>query len=236
MSRAILYHGQASEFIVVLVTPTHSFICVESKGAMKLLKQKREDSMKHPMTLLALLTSSVPAIPAVVAAPINTKRFHPAATKNGRNLCAHRWLKQLMPNGSSQEFKVYWDSLEKTRQANYDIEASNLSKSSRSSPAARYISQAPGLASINVAISRLSIDGTRHLSTLIYGHPAVQIPSISVVLRARASDRFSLGMNHRVCPRLDKIVDLKQYASALQIIETTKPEKWTFYDRLPTLL
>ncbi|KAG2124571.1 hypothetical protein BD769DRAFT_1467786 [Suillus cothurnatus] len=68
----------------------------------------------------------VPAIPAVVAAPINTKRFRPAATKNGRNLCAYRWLKQLMPNGSSQEFKVYWDSLEKTRQANYDIEASNL--------------------------------------------------------------------------------------------------------------
>ncbi|KAG2106156.1 uncharacterized protein F5147DRAFT_774967 [Suillus discolor] len=31
-----------------------------------------------------------------------------------------------MPNGSSQDFKVYWDSLEKTRQASYDIEASNL--------------------------------------------------------------------------------------------------------------
>jgi hypothetical protein len=50
------------------------------------------------------------------------------------------------------------------------------------------------LASISVATSRLSIDGKRHLSTLIYGHPAVQIPSISVVLRARASDRFSLGL------------------------------------------
>ncbi|KAG1870296.1 hypothetical protein F4604DRAFT_1926507 [Suillus subluteus] len=93
---------------------------------MKLLKQKRKDSMKQPQTLNDTPSSTMPAIPAVVAAPINTKRFHPAATKNGRNLCAHHWLKQLMPNGSSQEFKVYWDSLEKTRQANYDIEASNL--------------------------------------------------------------------------------------------------------------
>ncbi|KAG2029412.1 hypothetical protein BDR03DRAFT_987771 [Suillus americanus] len=56
----------------------------------------------------------------------NTKKFRPATTKNGRNLCAHCWLKQLMPNGFSQDFKVYWDSLEKTRQASYDIEASNL--------------------------------------------------------------------------------------------------------------
>ncbi|KAG1869750.1 hypothetical protein C8R48DRAFT_670991 [Suillus tomentosus] len=68
----------------------------------------------------------VPAIPAVIATPINTKRFRPAATKNGRNLCAYRWLKHLMSNGSSQEFKVYWDSLKKKCQANYNIEASNL--------------------------------------------------------------------------------------------------------------
>ncbi|KAG1788450.1 uncharacterized protein HD556DRAFT_1312040 [Suillus plorans] len=56
----------------------------------------------------------------------NTKKFCPATTKNGRNHCTHRWLKQLMPNRSSQDFKVYWDSLEKTRQASYDIEASSL--------------------------------------------------------------------------------------------------------------
>ncbi|KIK43072.1 hypothetical protein CY34DRAFT_804242 [Suillus luteus UH-Slu-Lm8-n1] len=54
------------------------------------------------------------------------QEFRPAAIKNGRNLCAHRWLKQLMPNGSSQDFKVYRDSLEKTHQASYDIKASNL--------------------------------------------------------------------------------------------------------------
>jgi hypothetical protein len=54
------------------------------------------------------------------------------------------------------------------------------------------------LASISVATGRLSIDGTRHLSTLIYGHPAAQVPSISVVLRARASGRFSLGLSREV--------------------------------------
>ncbi|KAG1895749.1 uncharacterized protein F5891DRAFT_1193753 [Suillus fuscotomentosus] len=35
-------------------------------------------------------------------------------------------VKGLMPNCSLPEFKTYWDSLEKTRRGNYNIEASNL--------------------------------------------------------------------------------------------------------------
>jgi hypothetical protein len=33
-----------------------------------------------------------------------------------RNFCTHRWFKQLVPHGSSHEFKGYWDSLGKERQ------------------------------------------------------------------------------------------------------------------------
>jgi hypothetical protein len=55
------------------------------------------------------------------------------------------------------------------------------------------------LASINVAVSCLSIDGMCHLLMLIYGHPIVQIPSISIVLYVRASDQFSLGISTVSC-------------------------------------
>ncbi|KAG2046770.1 hypothetical protein BDR06DRAFT_1025337 [Suillus hirtellus] len=55
-----------------------------------------------------------------------TKNFRPAATKNGRNLCAHRWLKQVAPNGYSQDFKLYWDSLGKDRQKKYETDAKKL--------------------------------------------------------------------------------------------------------------
>ncbi|KAG2106155.1 uncharacterized protein F5147DRAFT_232305 [Suillus discolor] len=120
MSRAILVHfftlttpHTSTTARSVIIPAAHSITFEDPfKGAMKLLKQKREDSMKRPQTsnrrsttTMAMLsppihdttsTSSAPAIRAVVAAPINTKRFRPAATKNGlRNLCAHRWLKQL---------------------------------------------------------------------------------------------------------------------------------------------
>ncbi|KAG2109537.1 hypothetical protein DEU56DRAFT_985454 [Suillus clintonianus] len=55
-----------------------------------------------------------------------SKNFRPATTKNGRNLCAHRWLKQLAPNGYSRDFKLYWDSLGKDRQEKYETDAKKL--------------------------------------------------------------------------------------------------------------
>jgi len=51
------------------------------------------------------------------------------------------------------------------------------------------------LASINITVSHLSINRTHHLSMLIYGHPIIQIPSISIILHVRASDQFSLGIS-----------------------------------------
>ncbi|KAJ8588075.1 hypothetical protein M405DRAFT_863245 [Rhizopogon salebrosus TDB-379] len=55
-----------------------------------------------------------------------SKKFRPAATRNGRNIYAHRWLKQLAPHGSSHEFKVYWSSLGKERRQKCDAEATKL--------------------------------------------------------------------------------------------------------------
>ncbi|KAG2039880.1 hypothetical protein BDR03DRAFT_980510 [Suillus americanus] len=54
-----------------------------------------------------------------------SKNFHPAAMKNGRNLCTHHWLKKVAPNGYSQDFKLYWDSLGKDRQEKYETDAKN---------------------------------------------------------------------------------------------------------------
>ncbi|KAG0692394.1 hypothetical protein DFH29DRAFT_882523 [Suillus ampliporus] len=55
-----------------------------------------------------------------------SKNFRPATTKNGRTLCAHRWLKQVAPNGYSRDFKLYWDSLGKDRQEKYETDAKKL--------------------------------------------------------------------------------------------------------------
>ncbi|KAG0692770.1 hypothetical protein DFH29DRAFT_1008162 [Suillus ampliporus] len=55
-----------------------------------------------------------------------SKNFRPATTKNGRTLCAHRWLKQVAPNGYSRDFKLYWDSLDKDRQEKYETDAKKL--------------------------------------------------------------------------------------------------------------
>ncbi|KAG1887412.1 uncharacterized protein F5891DRAFT_1200078 [Suillus fuscotomentosus] len=54
---------------------------------------------------------------------MTTKKFRPTATKNGRNLCTHRWLKIIAPNGTSGDFKLYWNALSKDSQLNYEREA-----------------------------------------------------------------------------------------------------------------
>ncbi|KAG1896618.1 uncharacterized protein F5891DRAFT_1246729 [Suillus fuscotomentosus] len=37
-----------------------------------------------------------------------------------RSLCAHRWLKQIVANGSSANFRIYWSGLMKEKQLAYD--------------------------------------------------------------------------------------------------------------------
>ncbi|KIJ59685.1 hypothetical protein HYDPIDRAFT_118174 [Hydnomerulius pinastri MD-312] len=53
------------------------------------------------------------------------KSYRPSSTKNGRNLCAFRWLKQIK-KGSSAEFKVYYDALTSSQHLSYKEEANRL--------------------------------------------------------------------------------------------------------------
>ncbi|KAG2737741.1 hypothetical protein P692DRAFT_20761013, partial [Suillus brevipes Sb2] len=50
----------------------------------------------------------------------------PSPTKNGRNLCALRWLKQTKSNGTTEEFNAYYSSLTSTQCTEYDNDAANL--------------------------------------------------------------------------------------------------------------
>ncbi|KAG2359123.1 hypothetical protein BDR07DRAFT_1488634 [Suillus spraguei] len=43
-----------------------------------------------------------------------------------KNLCAHRWLKIIAPNGTSGDFRLYWNALSKDSQLNYEREAAAL--------------------------------------------------------------------------------------------------------------
>ncbi|KAG1784502.1 uncharacterized protein HD556DRAFT_1451701 [Suillus plorans] len=45
-----------------------------------------------------------------------------------RNLCAHRWLNIIAPNGTSGDFKLYLNALSKDSQLNYELEAAALVK------------------------------------------------------------------------------------------------------------
>ncbi|KAG1727847.1 hypothetical protein EDD22DRAFT_930709 [Suillus occidentalis] len=86
--------------------------------------------VSSPMAATKDTTSPTPAAGTtdVTCDIVTTKKFRPSATKNGRNLCAHRWLKILAPNGTSGDFKTYWNALSKDSQQNYESEAAALVK------------------------------------------------------------------------------------------------------------
>ncbi|KAG2057378.1 hypothetical protein BDR06DRAFT_1036132 [Suillus hirtellus] len=50
----------------------------------------------------------------------------PIPKHNGRNLCAHCWLKQIKTNGTTDEFCVYYGSLNEEQRKEYDNEANTL--------------------------------------------------------------------------------------------------------------
>ncbi|KAG1887456.1 uncharacterized protein F5891DRAFT_988296 [Suillus fuscotomentosus] len=50
----------------------------------------------------------------------------PSPRQNGRNLCAHRWLKQIKTNGTTDKFCVYYGSLNEEQRKEYDNEANTL--------------------------------------------------------------------------------------------------------------
>lgn len=53
-------------------------------------------------------------------------KMRPSQTRNGRNLCAHRWLKQIKTNGTTDEFGVYYMSLAENQRTAYDNEVTDL--------------------------------------------------------------------------------------------------------------
>ncbi|KAI6018419.1 hypothetical protein EDC04DRAFT_2902132 [Pisolithus marmoratus] len=56
-------------------------------------------------------------------------RMCPGPAKNGRNLCAYRWCKQVPSNGMTEEFQKYYLGLTSAQQQAYDAEATALAAS-----------------------------------------------------------------------------------------------------------
>ncbi|KAG1725675.1 hypothetical protein EDB19DRAFT_1946917 [Suillus lakei] len=69
--------------------------------------------------------SNLPQMP-VAAHFVMAGKMRPSPTKNGRNLCALRWLKQTKSNGTTEEFNAYYSSLTSTQRTEYDNDAANL--------------------------------------------------------------------------------------------------------------
>ncbi|KAI6035907.1 hypothetical protein BKA83DRAFT_4119883 [Pisolithus microcarpus] len=53
-------------------------------------------------------------------------KMRPGPTKNGRNLCTHRWRKQVQSSRSTEEFQKYYNGLTAIQQKGYDDEAAAL--------------------------------------------------------------------------------------------------------------
>ncbi|KAI6032559.1 hypothetical protein EDC04DRAFT_3142373 [Pisolithus marmoratus] len=64
--------------------------------------------------------------PEPSTAKTKKSKMRPGAAKNARNLCAHRWLKQVNTNGTTEEFRIYWDSLTSEQREDYHLEAERL--------------------------------------------------------------------------------------------------------------
>ncbi|KAG2065758.1 hypothetical protein BDR04DRAFT_1161100 [Suillus decipiens] len=57
---------------------------------------------------------------------INKGKMRPSQTRNGHNLCVHRWLKQVKSNKTTEEFCVYYGDLSADQHKEYDNEAAEL--------------------------------------------------------------------------------------------------------------
>ncbi|KAG2340366.1 hypothetical protein BDR05DRAFT_950449 [Suillus weaverae] len=57
---------------------------------------------------------------------ISKGKMRPTQTKNGCNLCAHCWLKQVESNKTTEEFSVYYLDLLADQRKKYDTEAAEL--------------------------------------------------------------------------------------------------------------
>ncbi|KAG1819700.1 uncharacterized protein BJ212DRAFT_1342510 [Suillus subaureus] len=74
----------------------------------------------------AAANSNVPKVKVVKAGTCKIVKMRPSPTKNGRNLCALRWLKQLKVVGTTEEFCAYYGNLTPEQRKGYDEEAAAL--------------------------------------------------------------------------------------------------------------
>ncbi|KIN96963.1 hypothetical protein M404DRAFT_32802 [Pisolithus tinctorius Marx 270] len=61
-------------------------------------------------------------------------RMRPGPMRNGQNLCAYRWLKKVQSNGTTEEFKTYYNGLTSKQRQTYDNEAAELAKTDKWDP------------------------------------------------------------------------------------------------------
>ncbi|KAI6005997.1 hypothetical protein EDD15DRAFT_2215265 [Pisolithus albus] len=90
--------------------------------------------------VLPAATPTLSTVPAIVDnAPVASvikpakgggkAKMRPGPAKNGRNLCAHRWRKQVQSSGSTEEFQRYYTGLTSAQRQAYDDEAAVLATS-----------------------------------------------------------------------------------------------------------
>ncbi|KAI5993028.1 hypothetical protein EDD15DRAFT_2367824 [Pisolithus albus] len=84
------------------------------------------------------MTATLPAHPASVSPGVDESKagtqptkakakLRPSGTKNGRNLCMLRWLKQVDTNRQKDDFRKYYDkTLMQDQREAYDKEAKQL--------------------------------------------------------------------------------------------------------------
>ncbi|KAG2355131.1 hypothetical protein BDR07DRAFT_1427184 [Suillus spraguei] len=105
----------------------------------KLAGRKRESTVPDPvvtpsdvpapLSTPTLPSNDRPAPPAsATVESAGAKKIRPGTSKNGRSLCAHWWLKQVAPNGSLANFRIYWSGLTKEKQLAYETDVLKLVK------------------------------------------------------------------------------------------------------------
>ncbi|KAG2030703.1 hypothetical protein BDR03DRAFT_1016853 [Suillus americanus] len=76
-------------------------------------------------------TTSVSSVPNQSATeptevPKKATKARPSSKKNGRDLCILHWLKQVKKDGTTAEFRVYWDAFDTQQRNSYESEAVQL--------------------------------------------------------------------------------------------------------------
>lgn len=93
------------------------------------LHPRVDPSTSAGVSTAATITSA--GLTSSTAAPTPTtstkgSKMRPGPKKNGRNLCALRWLKQLNTKGTTKEFDSYWCALSTAQKDEYQAEAERL--------------------------------------------------------------------------------------------------------------